>query len=144
MRKFILGLCLSLGIVAGAQAVETCSTILAGATPSNTPTCIAIDSAVNGSTYTSATIPTYSHRNLGVQAKCNSGPCQVIINVDCRSFTNMDWYACATITNPAVADANGDGGNYLSLPRAYQYRINVPALTFTSGTITVNFERYNN
>ena len=55
----------------------------------------------------------------------------------------MDWFACASVTNSAAADANGNGGTYTSLPRSYQYRIHIPASTFTSGTVSANFERYN-
>jgi hypothetical protein len=135
MRRVLLAIGL-LVFASSLRAAENCSANIL-------PTCVAIDSATSGAEYTSATINTFGHRNLGAQVKCNANPCAVVVNIDCRSGSNMDWFACASVTNPAAADANGNGGTYTSLPRSYQYRIHIPASTFTSGTVSANFERYN-
>lgn len=134
MKKLLVILCFFWA--AGLYAAETCSA-------NALPTCIAIDSATSGAGYTSATINTFGHRNLGVQVTGTAGTA-AIINIDCRASSSAaEWFTCATVTNPSGPDANTVGGSYISLPRAYQYRVNIPASTFTAGTVSAFFERYN-
>lgn len=132
--KRLLSIALFLGAIlfsSPAWATETCSKTDAhkeGALP----VCLAIDAAQT--TATSATIDTFGHRNLGVQIWSAAGS-SAVVDVECRTGSTAPWYLCYTKSNP---DATGV---YVSLPRAYQYRVHIS--TWVSGIVSVNFERYN-
>lgn len=56
------------------------------------------------------------------------------VTIDVRSSGTAPWYTVATISNPSTS------GEYWSIPRSIDVRVNVSA--YTSGTISANLEAY--
>lgn len=138
MKRFVLSLILGLGLAisANASAAETCSKTDTRKN-GDLPVCIAIDAAT--STVTSATIDGFPYRSVGVEIWSNAGS-SAVINVDCRISSTAPWVPCYTTSDPGATYATG--AKYVSLARAFQYRVDIP--TYVSGTIHVHFERYSN
>ena len=130
MRRVLLAIGL-LVFASSLRAAETCS--------ANTlPVCVALDAVT--STGASSTVNTFGHRNLSAQVWSAAGSVATV-NIECRSAATAPWFACASVVNPTQADVNGEGGAYITLPRSYQYRVNV--IAYTSGNISATIERYN-
>ena len=86
------------------------------------------------STGASITYPIANCDTVRVQVWSAAGSVATV-NIDVQSSATAPWYTVATIANPSAS------GEYWSIPRAINIRINVAA--YTSGTISANLEGYN-
>lgn len=115
-----------------AYATETCSKSEPSRPNGDLPMCLALDAVVT--TGASSTVDTFSFRYVNTQIWSAAGSVATV-DIECRSSESAPWFPCYTTSNPSAA------GKYVTLPRAYQYRANVSA--WTSGSVSVTFERYN-
>lgn len=70
--------------------------------------------------------------DIDAQIWSSAGSVATVV-IECRSYITAPWFPCFTVTNPDAI------GVYYSLPRAFQYRLNVDSWTSgeISGTIVV-------
>jgi hypothetical protein len=131
--RFVLLALFALAIRVPLSATETCSASAANGPAGTLPMCLALDQVTT--TGASATVDTFSHRLLRAQVWSAAGSVATV-TVDMRSNPSAPWFTVVTITNPSAS------GEYWSVPRGYQMRVNVSA--WTSGTISATIERYKN
>lgn len=131
--RFILCGLFALALRVPLAATETCSASTTNGPAGALPMCVALDAVTT--TGASATVDTFSHRLLRAQVWSAAGSVATV-TVDMRSSTTAPWFTVLTITNPSST------GEYWSVPRGYQMRVNVSA--YTSGTISSTIERYKN
>ena len=128
--RFIASALFALAVSIPLTAAETCSN--SSSSPGGAlPVCVAHDAVTT--TGASATVNTAGYGVLRGQVWSAAGSVATV-TIDARSSASSPWYTVVTVTNPGVS------GEYWSLPKAFQYRINVSA--YTSGTISTTLERY--
>lgn len=133
--RYVLCALAALALRVPLSATETCSASATNGPAGALPMCIALDAVTT--TGASATVDAFSHRLLRAHV-WSASTSVATVTIEVRSSTTAPWFTVATVTNPA----NASGGEYWSVPRCYQMRVNVSA--YTSGTITATIERYKN
>lgn len=132
-------------LASSAYATETCSKTDAHKM-GEVPSCLVFDGATANTE--SAVIDTYGYRNLGLQIWAATTS-EATINILCRGYSSSasgaevagPWTDCSPGgVEPTNPDSTGLQENYISLPRAYQYKITITG--YVSGTIYASFERY--
>ena len=93
---------------------------------------------LNGVTGTGASLPVNAQKMPSIDAQIwSAAGSSATVLIECRSYPDpAPWFPCYTITNPTP------GGVYYTLPRAFQYRLNVTV--YTSGTIYGTLVTYSN
>ena len=136
MKRFLLACALGLGLSITLQAAETCSKT---ATRKNgdLPSCIAIDAVTTNAT--SATIDTFGYRELSAQIWSAAGS-GAVVDINCRGSEAGPWYRSYTVTNPGATTDTG----MKSVTIARDYQCQAVVHDWTSGTVSVTFNRYSN
>ena len=82
------------------------------------------------------TYPISNCDSVRVQVWSTAGS-TAVVNVELQSSATAPWYPVAVITNPTAT------GEYWSIPRGINVRVNVVTANYVSGTILANLEGYN-